>query len=67
MGWFVFDYVNFPLLDGDVPRRPSYLYISTYSLLVLVTSIVETYSYPPSSQNKTIGIINSTNHFPKTV
>ena len=30
-----FDIVNFPFLDGDVPRRPSYgvyIYISTYSL-----------------------------------
>ena len=28
-----FDIVNFPFLDGDVPRRPSYgVYISTYSL-----------------------------------
>ena len=32
---FNFDIVNFPFLDGDVPRRPSYgvyTYISTYSL-----------------------------------
>ena len=30
---FDFDIVNFPFLDGDVPRRPSYcVYISTYSL-----------------------------------
>ena len=36
---FNFDIVNFPFLDGDVPRRPSYgvyiyiyIYISTYSL-----------------------------------
>ena len=31
---FDFDIVNYPFLDGDVPRRPSYgvLYISTYSL-----------------------------------
>ena len=34
-GDFNFDIVNFPFLDGDVPRRPSYcvyIYISTYSL-----------------------------------
>ena len=30
---FDFDIVNFPFLDGNVPRRPSYgVYISTYSL-----------------------------------
>ena len=32
---FNFDIVNFPFLDGDVPRRPFYgiyLYISTYLL-----------------------------------
>ena len=32
---FNFDIVNFPFLDGDVPRPPSYgiyMYISTYSL-----------------------------------
>ena len=30
---FDFDIVNFPFLDGDVPRRPFYgEYISTYSL-----------------------------------
>ena len=28
---FDFDIVNFPFLDGDVPRRPSYgVYILTY-------------------------------------
>ena len=29
---FDFDIVNFPFLDGDVPRSASYLYFSTYSL-----------------------------------
>ena len=28
---FDFDIVNFPFLDGDVPRRPSYWYISLSS------------------------------------
>ena len=42
---FDFDIVNFPFLDGDVPRRTSmhiyvYTYISTYS--TLLTSIVVT-------------------------
>ena len=30
---FDFDIVNFPFLDGDVPRRTSYgVYISTYKI-----------------------------------
>ena len=30
---FDFDIVNFPFLDGDVPRSASYgVYISTYSI-----------------------------------
>ena len=44
---FDFDIVNFPFLDGDVLRRPSYsVYISTYSLChsifacYLLTSII---------------------------
>ena len=28
---FNFQTVNFPFLDGDVPRSPSYIYFSTYS------------------------------------
>ena len=46
---FNFDIVNFPLLDGDVPRRPSYgVYISQLirfaraSLRMLLTSIIVT-------------------------
>ena len=36
-----FDIVNFPFLDGDVPRRPSYgIYIWTYSLNAKASSHV---------------------------
>ena len=39
---FDFDIVNFPLLDGDVPRRPSYgLYISQLIRFARVCSHVE--------------------------
>ena len=46
---FNFEIVNFPFLDGDVPRSPSYVYIflSLYVLLecvlMLMTSTTETY------------------------
>ena len=29
---FNFDIENFPFLDGDVPRRPSYVYFSAYKI-----------------------------------
>ena len=39
---FHFDIVNFPFLDGDVPRRPSYgVYISQRIRLARVCSHVE--------------------------
>ena len=39
---FDFDIVNFPLFDGDVPRRPSYgLYISQLKRFARVCSHVE--------------------------
>ena len=48
---FNFEIVNFPFLDGDVPRSPSYgVYISQLKLfvllecaLMLMTSTTETY------------------------
>ena len=46
-----FDIVNFPFLDGDVPRRPSYgvyIYLNLFTLpehrRMLLTSIIVTYS-----------------------
>ena len=48
--YFNFDIVNFPFLDGDVPRRPSYgVYISQLFALpehlrMLLTSIIVTNS-----------------------
>ena len=41
---FNFEIVNFPFLDGDVPRSPSYgVYISQLIQLILMTSTTETY------------------------
>ena len=41
-GDFDFDIVNFPFLDGDVPRRPSYgVYISQLIRFARVCSQVE--------------------------
>ena len=49
---FVFDIVNFPFLDGDVPRRPSYgvyyIYLKLFALpehlRMSLTSIIVTNS-----------------------
>ena len=47
---FNFDIVNFPFLDGDVPQRPSYVYIYLNlfalpeHLRMLLTSIIVTNS-----------------------
>ena len=48
---FNFDIVNFPFLDGDVPRRPSYgvnIYLNLFALpehlRMLLTSIIVTNS-----------------------
>ena len=44
---FNFEIVNFPFLDGDVPRSPSYgVYISQrirFARVMLMTSTTETY------------------------
>ena len=47
---FNFEIVNFPFLDGDVPRSPSYgvyIFLSLFVLLecalMLMTSTTETY------------------------
>ena len=46
---FIFDIVNFPFLDGDVPRPPSYgvyIYLNLFALpehlRMLLTSIIVT-------------------------
>ena len=42
---FAFDIVNFPFLDGDVPRRPSYgVYISQLIRLARVCSHVDNFN-----------------------
>ena len=44
-GEFDFDLVNFPFLDGDVPRSPSYgLYISQLIRFALVCSHVDDFN-----------------------
>ena len=62
---FIFDIVNFPFLDGDVPRRPSYavyIYLNLFALpehlRMLLTSIIVTNSYLPNFLSKAIGIIS---------
>ena len=42
---FDFDIVNFPFLDGDVPRRPSYVvYISQFIRFARVCSHVDDFN-----------------------
>ena len=56
-----FDIVNFPFLDGDVPRRPSYgVYISQHIRFARVCSHVEDFSARNKRlnySNRVIGII----------
>ena len=43
---FDFDFVNFPFLDGDVPRRPSYgVYISQFIRVARASSHVTDFNY----------------------
>ena len=45
--YFDFDIVNFPVLDGDVPRRPSYgVYISQFIRFARVCSHVDDFNTP---------------------
>ena len=68
---FDFDIVNFPFLDGDVPRRTSYgVYISQLirfagasSRVSDVNSSVVTKPLQPSSLGKATVIINFAKHF----
>ena len=47
--YFYFEIVNYPFLDGDVPRSPSYsdiflsLFVLLECVLMLMTSTTETY------------------------
>ena len=48
--YFNFEIVNFPFLDGDIPRSPSYgvyiflsLFVLQECVLMLVTSTIATY------------------------
>ena len=74
LGDFDFDIVNFPFLDGDVPRRPSYgVYISQLIRFARASSHVidfnnrNNFLSVPKSLSKAIGIINSTKHFPNFI
>ena len=66
---FNFDIVNFPFLDGDVPRRPSYgVYIFQIICFVRASSHVTDFNtrnkfLTDNFLSKAIGIINSTKHF----
>ena len=66
---FDFDIVNFPFLDGDVPRRASYsVYISHFlgSLefaIMLRTSTRKINVKQPKFSSRAIGIINFEQHF----
>ena len=61
---FDFDIVNFPFLDGDVPRSTSYgVYISQLIRFARVSSHVADFnarnkSLLPNFSNRAIGIIN---------
>ena len=67
---FDFDIVNFPFLDGDVPRRPSYgVYISQLIRFARASSHVDDFNnrnkfLMPNFLSKDIGIINFVKHFP---
>ena len=62
---FDFDIVNFPVFDGDVPRRASYgvhTFLNLLGLLesaiMLQTSTLEINVQRPNFSNRAIGIIN---------
>ena len=57
---FAFDFVNFPILDGDVPRRPSYgVYISQLIRFARVCSNVDDFNARNKCfSNRVIGIIS---------
>ena len=67
---FDFDIVNFPFLDGDVPRRPCYgEYIGQLIRFARASSHVNDINnrnkfLTAKLLSKAIGIINSAKHFP---
>ena len=71
--WDDFDIVNFPFLDDDVPRRPSYgvyIYLNLFALIehlrMLMTSIIVKF-LTVKFFSKAISIINSAKHFPNFI
>ena len=71
--YFDFDIVNFPLLDGDGPQRPTYgVYISQLIRFARASS----HAIDFTNRNKfltakliseAIGIMNSAEHFPNFI
>ena len=56
---FDFDIINFPCLDGDVPRHASYgVYISPLIRFARVCNHVADFVYQPNFSSRAIGIIN---------
>ena len=62
---FDFDIVNFPFLEGDVPRRASYVvYISQHIRFARVCNHVTDFNVRRQNfSSRAIGIINFENHF----
>ena len=56
---FDFDIVNFPFLDGDVPRRTSYgVYISQLIRFARASSNLNDFNYLPNFLCRAIVILN---------
>ena len=68
---FDFDIVNFPFLDEDIPRAPSYgVYITQLTLFARVSSHVadfNTRNKMRNFSNKDISITNSVNLFQDSI
>ena len=63
-----FDIVNFPFLDGYVPRRPSYgVHISQLIRFSRVCSHVEDFNARNNFSNRVIGIISLERLFPSSI
>ena len=65
-------FLDFPFLDGDVPRRPSYgVYISQLIPFARASSHVNDFNnrnkFLTAKLLKQIGIINSAKHFPNFI
>ena len=63
----ILKFVNFPFLDGDVPRSMESISLNSFVLLehlaMLLTSTLAINCYLRNFLNKAIGIINFAKHF----